>query len=71
MARFMNHCCQPNAYAKVIHVDTDIGPDKKILIYALRDIKAGEEITYDYKFPIEDGSVKCTCGAPNCIGILN
>eukprot|EP00529_Nitzschia_sp_RCC80_P002441 CAMPEP_0113507844 /NCGR_PEP_ID=MMETSP0014_2-20120614/36686_1 /TAXON_ID=2857 /ORGANISM="Nitzschia sp." /LENGTH=2090 /DNA_ID=CAMNT_0000403489 /DNA_START=61 /DNA_END=6333 /DNA_ORIENTATION=+ /assembly_acc=CAM_ASM_000159 len=71
MARFMNHCCQPNAYAKVIHVDTEFGPDKKIVVYALRDIKAGEEITYDYKFPIEDGSVKCTCGAPNCIGRMN
>ena len=23
MARFMNHCCQPNAYAKVITVDTE------------------------------------------------
>lgn len=71
MARFMNHCCQPNAYAKIIHVDTDMGLDKKILIFAGRDIKAGEEITYDYKFPIEDGSVKCTCGAPKCIGRMN
>jgi len=71
MARFMNHSCSPNAYAKVITVDTDLGPDKKIMVFALQDIKAGEEITYDYKFPVEDGSLKCSCGAPNCIGRLN
>jgi SET domain-containing protein len=71
MARFMNHCCQPNAYAKVISVDTEVGPDKKIMVFAARDIKAGDEITYDYKFPVEDGSLRCTCGAPNCIGRMN
>mmetsp|Transcript_23617 Transcript_23617/g.55570 ORF Transcript_23617/g.55570 Transcript_23617/m.55570 type:complete len:1975 (-) Transcript_23617:135-6059(-) len=71
MARFMNHCCQPNAYAKVIAVDTDQGQENKIVIFSHTDIKAGEEITYDYKFPVEDGSLKCTCGAPNCIGRMN
>ena len=71
MARFMNHCCRPNAYAKVINVDTDQGPDKKIVVFANRDIDVGEEITYDYKFPVEDGSLRCTCGAPNCIGRMN
>lgn len=72
MARFMNHCCQPNAYAKVIVVDTDQGrQENKIMIFSVKDIKAGEEITYDYKFPVEDGSLKCTCGAPNCIGRMN
>ena len=71
MARFMNHSCQPNAYAKIINVDTEAGPDKKIMVFSSRDIKAGEEITYDYKFQVEDGSLKCTCGAPNCIGRMN
>jgi len=71
MARFMNHSCQPNAYAKIITVDTDYGQDKKIMIFSSRDIKAGEEITYDYKFQVEDGSLKCTCGAPNCTGRMN
>jgi hypothetical protein len=71
MARFMNHCCQPNAYAKVITVETDLGSEKKIMVFARCDIKANEEITYDYKFPVEDGSLRCTCGAPNCIGRMN
>jgi [histone H3]-lysine4 N-trimethyltransferase SETD1 len=71
MARFMNHSCQPNAYAKIMSVETDAGQERKIVVFALRDIATGEEITYDYKFPVEDGSLRCTCGAPNCIGRLN
>ena len=66
----MNHCCKPNAYAKVVAVDSQ-GLDKKIVVFANRDIAAGEEVTYDYKFPVEDGSLRCTCGAPNCIGRMN
>jgi histone-lysine N-methyltransferase SETD1 len=46
MARFMNHSCQSNAYAKIINVDTDQGMDQKIVVFASRDIAAGEEITY-------------------------
>jgi len=71
MARFMNHSCQNNAYARTITVNTEEGQEKKIVVFANRDIKKDEEITYDYKFPVEDGSLKCTCGAPNCIGRMN
>lgn len=71
MARFMNHCCAANAYANVIQVTTDLGVQKKIVVFANQDIKTGDEITYDYKFPVEDGSLRCTCGAPNCIGRMN
>lgn len=46
MARFMNHSCQPNAYAKIIAVDTETGQERKIVVFANRDIAAGEEITY-------------------------
>ena len=36
---------------------------KRIVIYAHRNIDAGEEVTYDYKFPIEDDKIPCLCGA--------
>ncbi|EPB65402.1 hypothetical protein ANCCEY_15535, partial [Ancylostoma ceylanicum] len=49
-ARFINHSCQPNCYAKVVTVDGD----KRIVIYSKTLINKGDEITYDYKFPIED-----------------
>lgn len=58
---------QPNCYAKIINVDAL----KKIVIYSRREIKVNEEVTYDYKFPIEDKKIPCFCGAPGCRGSLN
>ena len=58
---------QPNCTAKIITVDNQ----KKIVIYASKDIEAGEEITYDYKFPKEDDKIPCLCGAAGCRGTLN
>uniref|UniRef100_A0A1I7X9G2 [histone H3]-lysine(4) N-trimethyltransferase n=1 Tax=Heterorhabditis bacteriophora TaxID=37862 RepID=A0A1I7X9G2_HETBA len=66
-ARFINHSCQPNCYAKVVTVDGD----RRIVIYSKTLINKGDEITYDYKFPIEDDKIDCLCGAPNCRGTLN
>ncbi|XP_077399006.1 histone-lysine N-methyltransferase SETD1B-A isoform X2 [Vanacampus margaritifer] len=66
-ARFINHSCNPNCYAKVITVESQ----KKIVIYSRQAINVNEEITYDYKFPIEDEKIPCLCGAENCRGTLN
>ncbi|KAJ3356844.1 hypothetical protein HDU83_009656 [Entophlyctis luteolus] len=59
LARFINHCCDPNCNAKIITVDGQ----KKIVIYANKSVAEGEEITYDYKFPIEEDKIPCLCGA--------
>ncbi|KAF7725234.1 Histone-lysine N-methyltransferase setd1a [Apophysomyces ossiformis] len=66
IARFINHCCTPNCYAKII----SIKKQKKIVILAGRDIEPGEELTYDYKFPIEPDEMKipCSCGSDRCRG---
>ncbi|XP_039197696.1 histone-lysine N-methyltransferase 2A isoform X3 [Crotalus tigris] len=68
-ARFINHSCEPNCYSRVIHIDGQ----KHIVIFAMRKIYRGEELTYDYKFPIEDASNKllCNCGAKKCRRFLN
>ncbi|KAH0625604.1 hypothetical protein JD844_015189, partial [Phrynosoma platyrhinos] len=66
-ARFINHSCNPNCYAKVITVESQ----KKIVIYSKQYINVNEEITYDYKFPIEDVKIPCLCGSENCRGTLN
>jgi len=96
MARFINHCCEPNAYARVIStsaaaagaasgsssmasssaaqvggIDEIKDEEKHIIIFAARDIQEGEEVMYDYKFPIEDSKLKCTCGAASCGGFMN
>ncbi|KAJ9167010.1 hypothetical protein P3X46_021694 [Hevea brasiliensis] len=67
IARFINHSCEPNCYTKVISVEGQ----KKIFIYAKRHIAAGEEITYNYKFPLEEKKIPCNCGSRKCRGSLN
>ena len=70
-ARFINHSCAPSCNAKVIAKDKH-RTQKAIVIYATRDIEAGEEITYDYKFALEDGeTILCHCGASMCRGRMN
>ncbi|PFH61961.1 hypothetical protein XA68_15723 [Ophiocordyceps unilateralis] len=70
IARFINHSCMPNCTAKIIKVEGG----KRIVIYALRDIALNEELTYDYKFEREIGSldrIPCLCGTAACKGFLN
>lgn len=67
VARFINHSCEPNCYAKIITAENQ----KHIVIYTKRPIEVGEEITYDYKFPLEDDKIPCYCGAEKCRGFLN
>ena len=60
-ARLINHSCEPNCkYQK---------KDGKIWIVALRNIKKGEELTYDYE-ESEKGTYPCHCGAKKCKGTL-
>ncbi|KAJ4030626.1 histone methyltransferase set1 [Fusarium oxysporum] len=70
IARFINHSCEPNCTAKIIKVEGS----KRIVIYALQDIAMSEELTYDYKFEREIGSldrIPCLCGTAACKGFLN
>jgi len=66
-ARFINHSCEPNCFSKIISVDGC----KKIVIFAIRRINVGEELTYDYKFAPEDDKLPCYCGAKKCRKYLN
>ena len=69
-ARFINHSCEPNAYALV--------KSRRIFILAQRPIAAGEEIFYDYWFSTDpDYTLEqlrriypCLCGAKKCRGTL-
>ena len=53
-ARFINHSCEPNCY-----IDIKQGV---IWIRAARNIRRGEELTYDYNTDGE-GLIKCRCSA--------
>ncbi len=64
IAAFINHSCAPNC-------DTD-EIDGKVVIRAIRDIQAGEELSYDYNLydGDPDDRAPCECGARNCRGSM-
>ncbi len=66
-ARLINHSCDPNCIAY-----TEEDPDEdRIVIYALRDIVKGEELSFDYGFDLECyEDHPCRCGSKNCIGYI-
>ncbi len=60
-ARLINHSCEPNCEAW--------SKGKKIFIHALRDIKQGEELSFDYGFDVECYlDHPCLCGSKSCVG---
>ncbi|XP_038884706.1 histone-lysine N-methyltransferase ATX2-like [Benincasa hispida] len=67
IAHLINHSCEPNCYSRVISVNGD----EHIIIFAKRDIKRWEELTYDYRFFSIDEQLACYCGYPRCRGVVN
>ena len=63
-ARLINHSCNPNCEVN--------GKGLKLWIFALRDIKKGEELSYDYGFGYDEDYKQfvCKCGAKNCVGYI-
>ncbi|XP_023805952.1 histone-lysine N-methyltransferase 2C isoform X3 [Oryzias latipes] len=68
-ARYINHSCAPNCITEVVNVEKE----NKIIISSCRRIQRGEELSYDYKFDLEDDQHKipCHCGAVNCRKWMN
>ena len=63
-ARWINHSCSPNCEAVLEeHDGTDRRKDR-VFIEALRAIKPGEELTYDYNTE-GDKTIPCRC-RPDC-----
>lgn len=58
IARYINHSCVPNC-------ETEIDEKDRIVVNAIKDIMAGEELTYDYGTEYFDQFLKgkCTCPA--------
>ncbi len=69
-ARLINHSCDPNCEVVVAR--------RRIFIHALRDIREGQELAYDYWYVTDDGYsmddlrriYPCRCGASTCRGTL-
>nr|DAD39798.1 TPA_asm: hypothetical protein HUJ06_014121 [Nelumbo nucifera] len=68
LGRFINHSCDPNCRTEKWMVNGEVC----IGLFALRDIKKGEEITFDYNYVRVFGAAakKCYCGASDCQGYI-
>lgn len=63
MAMFINHSCDPNCETEEIR--------GRVWIKAIRNIMAGEEITYDYcLYDGGEDEAHCNCGAEQCRGTM-
>ena len=63
LAKYINHSCDPNCETDIVR--------GKIWISAIKDIKKGEELSYDYGYDmnyLEDHP--CRCGSKNCVGYI-
>jgi len=68
-ARWINHGCKPNCET--------VEEDGRIYIESIRDIRRGEELTYDYNITLEERHTPrmkriwvCLCGARGCRGTM-
>jgi SET domain-containing protein len=68
-ARFINHSCNPNCETVI--------ENSRVFIDAIRNIKPGEELGYDYQLtwestddPAELALYACRCGAKRCRGTM-
>jgi hypothetical protein len=58
---FINHSCEPN-----------VGFAGNVVLVAMRDIGAGEELTTDYAlFDDSDEQMQCRCGADGCRSVID
>jgi SET domain-containing protein len=77
IARWINHSCAPNCEAVIEEDDRDRRHKDKVLIQAMRDIRPGEELTYNYGIVLDERHTPklkklwgCRCGAPKCTGTM-
>jgi|SRR5687767_420113 SET domain-containing protein len=68
-ARWINHSCSPNCESDVV--------GGRVYISALRDIRRGEELAYDYGLYLDEPHTRaakaeypCHCGSRRCRGSL-
>ena len=63
-ARLINHSCNPNCEV--------LEDNKQLWIFAMKNIKKNEELTYDYGFSFDKDYKQyiCKCGEKNCVGYI-
>jgi SET domain-containing protein len=57
-AQFINHSCRPNLRPQITR--------GHVFFFSVRNIQAGEELTFRYAYPSKLRRLPCRCGAANC-----
>ncbi|WP_202841245.1 SET domain-containing protein [Luteimonas saliphila] len=77
IARWINHSCQPNCESEIEEDAKDRRHKDKVFIQALREIKPGEELTYNYGITLDEPHTArlkklwaCKCGSKKCTGTM-
>ena len=62
IARFVNHSCEPNSRLE----KWTVGDETRVGLFTSKELKAGEEITFDYGWTdsADTKPQKCYCGTP-------
>jgi uncharacterized protein len=76
-ARWINHSCEPNCEPALVESPSGDPTRDRIVIEAMRDIRAGEELSYDYGIVLDVRHTRrmkqiwaCRCGARSCTGTM-
>jgi len=77
VASWINHSCAPNCQAWIVEHDGGDRRRDRVVIESRSDIRAGEELTYDYGIVLEERQTPelkriwaCRCGARRCTGTI-
>lgn len=77
VARWINHSCAPNCESSIEENAKGKRHKDKVWIEAIRDIKKGEELTYNYGIVLDEPYTKalkalwaCRCGSKKCSGTM-
>jgi uncharacterized protein len=63
MASLVNHSCEPNC--------APTEEDERVYLFAVRDIAAGDELTYDYNLTnSNEREMPCHCASRKCRGTM-
>jgi SET domain-containing protein len=76
-ARWINHSCSPNCESICEAAEDDDPAHDRVFIEAIRNIKPGEELSYNYLITLEEKHTarlkkiwECRCGSKNCNGTM-
>ncbi|ETL77545.1 hypothetical protein L917_21513, partial [Phytophthora nicotianae] len=66
--RFMNHSCVPNCKVE----RWNIAGERQCGIFTVQDVRAGDELTFDYCFDRSNhaAGITCICGSVACRGVI-